>query len=520
MRAERAARWAEELDVTIRRRRARGETVEVRIPRPDPWRGRAYVSSVEEYRRLRLGVGHLIRPWVLGHEELTPPPLGSLYAFQRDGVEWMLSRPGGLILADDMGLGKTVQVITAVRLLMNRARIRRILVLCPKSLLPNWDAEFLKWAPELGVATVTPPARIKEAAWRALTWRRHVLLTNYEQMRAPPEVLRSQPPDLIIADEAHRLRKRAAKLTTGVIELRPGRFWAVTGTPLERDADDLATLLSVIQPLRFSARDAALHPSSLRAQARPFVLRRRKSEVLKELPPVRDTVEHIGLTPAQERAYRRTIAEVRQAGDGGNELALLTRLREICDFDRSSGHSSKADRIMDLLPRIRDSGEKAVVFSYLLEPLRALQTRVQRSIGLRASRLLVGDMTGEERDRAVQEFREDPEVLVLLASTRVAGEGLTLVEANHAFLFNQWWNPSTNRQATDRIVRIGQKKDVRIYRFCCRDTIEERLETILENKSELFESAVEALAGDPSQLLALMRRRVGITRLLSRDSRP
>ena len=504
--------------MTIQSRREGGETVEVRIPGLNPWRGRAYASSVEEYRRLRLGVGHLIRPWVLDHEELRPPPLGSLYPFQRDGVEWILSRPGGAILADDMGLGKTVQVITAARLLVNRAQLRRILVLCPKSLLANWDAEFDKWAPELGVATVTPSAGVKEAAWRALVWRRHVLLTNYEQMRDPPEALRSHPPDLIVADEAHRLRKRTARLTAGVMELRPQRFWAVTGTPLERDADDLATILSVIEPHRFSAGDARLHPSSLRAQARTYVLRRRKSEVLKELPPVRDTVERIGLTPQQERAYRQAIAEVRNASDGGNELALLTRLREVCDFDRATGRSAKADRIMELLPRIREAGEKAVVFSYLLGPLRDLSTRVSRTLGLHASRLLVGEMTGEERDQAVREFREDPEVLVLLASTRVAGEGLTLVEANHAFLFNQWWNPSTNRQATDRIVRIGQKNDVRIYRFCCRDTIEERLEEILERKAELFESAVERLADDPASLMKRLRRAVGTEALLGGGS--
>lgn len=516
-RAERACRWAEELDVTIRSRRVRGEAVEVRIPHANPWRGRAYARSVEEYRRLRLGVGHLIRPWILGHEELEPPPLGPLYPFQRDGVEWILSRPGGAILADDMGLGKTVQVITAIRILVNRALMRRVLVLCPKSLLANWDAEFARWAPELGVATVTPSAGIKEAAWRALAWRRHALLTNYEQMRDPPEALRSHPPDLIVADEAHRLRKRTAKLTAGVMALRPGRFWAVTGTPLERDADDLATILSVIERRRFSASDARLHPSSLRAQARPYVLRRRKSEVLKELPPVRDAVEHISLSPEQKRAYQRTIADVRSASDGGNELALLTRLREVCDFDRTTGRSSKADRILELLPRIREAGEKAVVFSYLLGPLRDLHSRVTRDIGPHASRLLVGAMTGEERDQVVREFREEKEVLVLLASTRVAGEGLTLVEANHAFLFNQWWNPSTNHQATDRIVRIGQKKSVRIYRFCCRETIEERLETILETKSRLFESAVERLADDPTDILKRIQRTLGTDALLGHE---
>ena len=260
------------------------------------------------------------------------------------------------------------QVIAAVRLLFHRAQLRHVLLLCPKSLITNWEAEFQKWAPELGVAVLSPSVGLREDAWRVVAQRRHVILTNYEQMREPPKTLKANPPDLIVADEAHRLRKRSAKATAGVRELLPKRFWALTGTPMERDTDDLATLLSLVEPKRFSARDAHLHPSSLRAQARPYVLRRRKSEVLGDLPPVRDTTERIELTPAQQRAYRRTIREFRRLGGDGNELALLTRLRELCDLDPITGSSAKADRIIELLIRIRDQGEKAVVFAYLLGP--------------------------------------------------------------------------------------------------------------------------------------------------------
>ena len=513
-RARRAAKWALELDATLRTRLEAGAPANVRVPARNPWGRRVRAISVEEYRKLRLGAAELIRPWLLDHEALDPPPLASLYPFQRSGVEWLVENPGGRVLADDMGLGKTIQVIAAVRLLFNRARIRRALILCPKSLVANWEAELAKWAPELGTVVMTPPGRIREAAWRALTWRRHVVLTNYEQMRDPPRALRSHPPDLIVADEAHRLRRRAAKATAGVMQLVSKRLWALSGTPLERDTNDLATLLSLIEPKRFSARDARLHPTSLRAQAKTFVLRRRKTEVLDDLPRVRDTTEHIELTPEQRRAYRTTVAEIRRRTSDGNELALLTRLREICDFDRTTGQSSKADRIMELLPRIREQEEKAVVFAVLLGPLHRLERQIAETWGPTACRLLVGEMNIEEREHAVREFREDPEVSVLLASTRVGGEGLTLVEANHGFLFDQWWNPSTNRQATDRIVRIGQRNPVRIYRFCCRDTIEERLEIILRDKTELFDSTVEGLAVEPEWAMERIRRAVGTGRLL------
>lgn len=518
-RARRAQKWALALDATLRTRFDAGGPVTVRVPTRNPWAGRVRAATVDEYRRLRLGAAELIRPWLIEHEELRPPPLAPLYAFQRSGVEWLVERPGGAILADDMGLGKTIQVIAAIRLLFNRARIRHVLILCPKSLIPNWEAEFTKWAPELGTAIVSPPRRIREAAWRALVGRRHALLTSYEQMRDPPEALRSQPPDLIVADEAHRLRKRTAKATAGVTELAQKRFWALSGTPLERDANDLVTLLSLVEPKRFSARDAHLHPTSLRAQAKSFVLRRRKVEVLAELPEVLDATERIELTAAQRRAYRTTVAAVRGQGTGGHELALLSRLREICDMEPATGASSKADRIMELLLRIREQREKAVVFAFLLGPLRNLQSRIADRWGPGACRLLTGEMNVQEREQAVREFRNDPEVLALLASTRVGGEGLTLVEANHAFHFDQWWNPSTNQQATDRIVRIGQRNPVRIYRFCCRDTIEERLEMILRDKSELFDSAVDKLAVEPEWAMERVRQAVGLKSLLSEAGR-
>ena len=169
--------------------------------------------------------------------------------------------------------------------------------------------------------------------------------------------------------------------------------------------------------------------------------------------------------------------------------------------------------------RIRDQGEKAVVFAYLLEPLKTIEKRIVAAIGADVSRLLVGEMDMEERTRVVREFREDERVLVLLASTRVGGEGLTLVEANHVFLLDQWWNPSSNDQATDRVVRIGQKNPVRIYRFRCRGTIEERLEKILREKRDLFDKAVGQLAEGSEQALDRIRRAIGVERLLS-DAEP
>ena len=509
-RLSRAAEWALGLDAQYRELIGSGRSPRVTVPMERRvTTGRVGRETSADYRKLQLGVGELVRPVLLD-----PPELKELYPFQREGVEWLSGRNGG-ILADDMGLGKTVQVIAAMRLLFNQAQLRSALVVCPKSLIATWERELVRWAPELGVAVITPPAQIREDAWKAVAGRCHVLLTNYEQLRDPPEILKRTAPDLIVADEAHRLRNRSARITSGSFQLEPKRFWALTGTPLERDLEDLATLLSLVAPKVFAPTDAKLHPSSLRSRARPYVLRRRKQEVLEELPPVLDTTETLELTEAQERAYRTAVKQYRRTGENGEELALLTRLQTLCDLDPESRESCKVERVLYLLGRIREQREKAVVFSHRLEPLRALRIRIAENWGPEAAALLVGEMDSEERERTVTRFRGDEESLALLASTRIGGEGLTLVEANHVFLFNQWWNPSANDQARDRVVRIGQRRKVRVYRFCCRGTIEEALERILKSKRKLFDDAVERLAQGENVAWTCVLREVGINRLLS-----
>ena len=418
----------------------------------------------------------------------------------------------GAILADDMGLGKTVQVAFAVRVLFARANVRSVLVACPKSLLDVWERELARWAPELGVAVLNPPARVRDQAWAALVGRRHVVVTNYEQLREPPMALLENPVDVVVADEAHRLRNFGAQVTTGIDRLPRRCFWALTGTPVERDLEDLATLLSLVAPDRFAPSDSRLHPSSLRSAAQPYILRRLKEEVLTELPPVIDTTEEIDLSPDQAEHYADAVAHFRRDGKPGAELALLTQLGALCDVHEASGSSSKLDRIMERLSGIRREGRKAVVFAYLLAPLYELERRIASQWGSNAVRRLVGSMGQAERERAVREFRTDPDVLALVASSRVGGEGLTLVEANHVFLINQWWNPSANDQTRDRVVRIGQKRTVHVYRFCCRGTLEERLQEILESKRELFEDAVGKL--DPNAALKSIVREMGFDSLV------
>jgi len=360
-------------------------------------------------------------------------------------------------------------------------------------LLAVWERELSRWAPELGLAVITPPATIRDDAWRALHGRRHVLLTNYEQLRSPPPTLLERSPDLIVADEAHRARRRSSLVGAGLSRLRSQRTWALTGTPIERDREDAATLLALVAPRQFSPRDGDLHASVLYSRAREFVLRRRKSDVLAELPHVVDVTERLPLSVEQIQAYRAAVRAHRAAGPAANALALLGKLLALCDVDPDSGASSKLDRVEEIVRGVRERAEKVVIFSHRIDPLRRLHVRFSAAWGPDTAPLLTGEMKADQRNSVISTFRFGVEPVVLLASSRVAGEGLTLVEANHVVLLNQWWNPSANDQARDRVVRIGQSRNVRVYRFCCVDTVEEVVEQVLKDKRQLMTDIVDRL---------------------------
>lgn len=425
-----------------------------------------------------------------------------LYRYQRSGVAWLL-RHESAILADDMGLGKTVQVIAAVRRLYRHNRIGSCLVVAPRTLIPNWIAEVGAWAPELLVERLRfENRRFSRADWRAARTRSHVLVASYEDLRGLWDELEGQPPDLIVADEAHRLRKSESLAHQAMRRTRPPRLWALTGTPVERNADDLAGLLSLIAPSRFAVDDSRLGLTALRARARPFLLRRTKSDALPDVPTAREHIEHIDLHPAQRRAYRAAMAAA-QASSGSSHLKQFNTLRSICDMDIATGASSKLDRAEQLIDRAREVSRKTVVFSYLLEPLRELKRRLRTRNG-GTSELLVGEQSVAERNDIINRFKRDPSCHALLASMRVGGEGLTLTEATQVIFINRWWNPSANAQAVDRVVRIGQTEPVDVYYLVSADTVEDRLEPLLARKKMTFAQLVDALRRDPATAQELM----------------
>ena len=434
---------------------------------------------------------------------LLPPGVkDNLYPFQREGVAWLLQNRKA-VLADDMGLGKTIQVIGAVRRLYRYGRIESCLVITPGTLLANWLAEADKWAPELITQRLNFTSRtFTPARWRGAVARAHVLLASYEDLRGLWDDLQDQPPDLIVADEAHRLRNAESLAHQAMRRIAAPRVWALTGTPVERDAQDLACLLSLLEPRRFAIDDHRHGIDVMRARARPYLLRRTKDLVLPELPEAIEHIETVNLHPAQRQAYNSALSSIGRRPEGGY-LAVFNRLRSICDLDPETGESSKLDRAAEIIKSAVADDCKTVVFSYMLDPLRQLHKRITAADGDIAT-MLTGEQSLDQRKRSVHRFKTQPDCWVLLASTRVASEGLTLTEASRVILLNRWWNPSTNSQAVDRVVRIGQRKPVTVHYLTCSNTVEDRLQPLLDRKEMTFEQLIETLQHRPDAAQELL----------------
>ena len=516
VRLRRAADIALDLDTSLSRsiRSGRRAMLDVKPPRLRP---APRLHTADEALTLRPSVEELISPLVFDSNGQAP-----LRPFQELGVEWLTEHRIG-ILADDMGLGKSAQALRAVEKLVDDAVIRSALIVCPKSLLANWEAECERWVPRLTVVRSVPNREESDRVWSAVLGRAHIIVTSYEQLRPLPSPLKSEHVDLVIADEAHRLRRSQAKLVREFRLMSAERMWALTGTPMERHPVDLATLLSLLEPTRFSAKTSNVD-LGLRALAEPYLLRRLKADVLRELPEVIDTTETIELTPRQQRAYSKARSQPLPK-EVGEVLQRLTILRSICDADPVSGASAKIDRVVEILQAVQDAGEKAVVFSYTLRPLEILLDRMTRERPPLGAATLTGKLTTAERTRSIQRFKSDDGVVALLCSSRVGGEGLTLTEANHVVFINEWWNPSANAQARDRVVRMGQERVVHVHRFRCQGTIEGVLDQILTRKSEAFANIVDALASgahlsetDSGELLSEVIREIAPVRSRGRDS--
>jgi SNF2 family DNA or RNA helicase len=418
------------------------------------------------------------------------------FPFQFDGMAFLVPRHSA-VLADEMGLGKSMQAISSIRLLVRSGEARRVLVVCPKGLVSNWARELADWAPELVVAVIEGDQPRRRWQWSLPDVP--VKLANYEVLVRDRDLVAELGLsfDLVVLDEAQRIKNRTSQTNQSVRSLDRRRSWALTGTPIENSADDLVGLFEFVAPGQISER---MTPKAMGAAVSDHILRRTKDKVLKDMPPRLNRDERIELGAEQRETYRRAEEEgVLRLADMGREATiqhvfeLVLRLKQICNFDTATGESAKLECLQAELEEVQASGRKALVFSQWVETLGRLEGSLKRFGALQYH----GGMSTVARDQTIQRFKNEKKHSVLLLSYGAGAVGLNLQFSQYVFLFDRWWNPAVEDQAINRAHRIGAAGAVTVTRFLSVDTIEERIDEVLRRKRDLSETILSQ-AGEPA----------------------
>jgi SNF2 family DNA or RNA helicase len=419
------------------------------------------------------------------------------YPYQVKGIAFLMPRASAL-LADEMGLGKTAQVIVALRLLLHAGLIRRALVVCPKPLVVNWTRELKMWADDVPFEVLGGDTRTRQAQWFASN--SPVKVVNYELLTRDADFAHDPRVhfDVVVLDEAQRIKNRESKTAQVVRRISRDRSWAMTGTPIENRVEDLINIFAFVDAERIPADTPA---KALPDLTRDSILRRVKEEVATDMPPkvIRDG--YVELTPAQRETYERAekdgIIHLNERGDTltvQHVFELVMRLKQICNFDPLTGDSAKLDVLLADMEEVAASKRKAIVFSQWVEPLERIASHLQPFGPL----LYHGKVAHRDRQPILDQFKVDPSKHVLLMSYGTGSVGLNLQFTNYVFLFDRWWNPAIEDQAINRAHRLGQKETVFVNRFVSQNTIEERIAEILEKKRQLFQEMIAQNGPPPS----------------------
>lgn len=408
--------------------------------------------------------------------------------YQWEGVHFLMSSKSAL-LTDEMGLGKTVQVSVALSLLYKNPDTGRTLIVVPASLGLNWEREIRRWAPRLSVRRVEGSAIDRLYQYR-LPYK--VLITSYEQLRTDARKLSSLVRfGIVVLDESQRIKNADSSTALACRIIRRDRSWALTGTPIENSVDDLVNLCRFVSP---GLLQVGMTRSEIHTLMQPHFLRRRKSEVLQNLPPIITQDLPLELAGRQREAYDDLWLErgsLLPEGEDAQEthlFALITKLKQLCNYDPVSQESSKLEALKLIIDGLT-SDDKLLVFSQYVETLQWLANKIGNLI---PCEIFHGGLSQVDRDEVLSRFRKSSNPQVLLISLRAGAVGLNLQEATSVVLFDRWWNPALEAQAINRAHRFGREKILQVFRFLVEDSIEERIAEVLSHKTSLFETYVDA----------------------------
>jgi len=465
-----------------------------------------YINKGEQFKKM---ASSLLEPDEL--EFTVPKELdGTLRPYQKTGFKWLKSLDyyqfGG-ILADDMGLGKTIQTIAFI-LSKLQERGGKYMIICPSSVLYNWEFEFNNFAPSINTILVSGSMEEREEQINKHADDKNVVwITSYPLIQRDVEIYKNVQFETVVLDESQIVKNAATKTTKAVHQIQSLNKFALSGTPIENNLDELWSLFSIIQPGLFNDKKSyrELEQNQIAQRIKPFVLRRLKGEVLDDLPPKTETTEYIDLSTEQKRLYQTQLSMIKKDVSGLIEegqfdqnrmrvLAGMTRLRQICCdprlvTDNTEGESAKLDRLFEYLREARINGKRVVLFSQFTKMLDIIRERLnQQQIEYH---YLDGQTKKEDRLDLTTRFNQGEKDLFLI-SLKAGGTGLNLTGGDTVILYDSWWNPAIEDQAADRVHRFGQQKSVQVIRLISKGTIEERINELQGKKRELIDSVIDS----------------------------
>jgi SNF2 family DNA or RNA helicase len=449
---------------------------------------------------------------------------GTLRPYQVRGYSWLaFLRAWGLgaCLADDMGLGKTIQALALIQRDWEANGKRPVLLVCPTSVVNNWHREAARFTPDLPVMVHHGVGRKKGAAFKQDAEKHAVVISTYALLHRDLEHLQEIAWGGVVLDEAQNIKNPETKQAKAARSLTSDYRATLTGTPVENNVGDLWSIMEFLNPgllgtqaefkrkffIPIQAEQEAEAAARLKRITGPFILRRLKTDksIIADLPEKMEMKVFCTLTKEQASLYAAVVREVEKTLDAaegiqrkGAILATLSKLKQVCNHpaqflgDNSSipGRSGKLARLTEMLEEILEGGERALVFSQFAEMGKILQRHLQDTFG-REVLFLHGGVPKGQRDRMVERFQsEDPGPAIFLLSLKAGGTGLNLTRATHVFHFDRWWNPAVENQATDRVFRIGQTRNVQVHKYVCAGTLEEKIDEMIERKKEIAEQVV------------------------------
>ncbi len=462
-------------------------------------------------------------------EELVVPKAfhGTLRPYQVRGYSWLAflrQRGLGACLADDMGLGKTAETLALIQYTWQNGGRRPTLVVCPTSVIGNWQKEAARFTPDLPVLAHHGLTRKKGESFGKETANQAIVISSYSLLQRDFEILKEVDWAAVILDEAQNIKNPETKQARAARSLRSDCRIALTGTPVENNVGDLWAIMEYLNPgflgtqsefkrtffVPIQAQRDVEAAGRLKRLTGPFILRRLKTDksIIADLPEKNEMKVFCTLTREQASLYAAVVEEATNSLDEttgiqrkGVVLATLSKLKQVCNHpaqflgDNSAipGRSGKLARLTEMLEEALAAGDHALVFTQFAEMGTIIRRHLQETFG-REVLFLYGAVPKRQRDRMIERFQatngDGPRVFVL--SLKAGGTGLNLTAANHVFHFDRWWNPAVENQATDRAFRIGQKRNVQVHKFLCAGTLEDKIDEMIERKKEIASSIVGA----------------------------